>query len=43
MLQHGSIYFYPAELARNPSDGVMRVGQKVKIQLYQNMVMLHIK
>ena len=38
MLQHGSKYF-----ARRPSHDPRRWGQKVKIQLFQNMVMLHIR
>ena len=38
MQQHGSKYF-----ARRPPNWPWGWGQKIKIQLFQNMVMLHIK
>ena len=40
MQQHGSKYFY---LQTPPPPPILVVGQKVKIQLLQNMVILHIK
>ena len=43
MQQHGSNYFACRPPSPSPHLLAQGLGQKVKIQLFQNMVMLHIK
>ena len=43
MQQHGSKYFARSHLPDPPLPSPWGCGQKVKIELFQNMVMLDIK